>query len=456
VALSKDIIDRTLETKQGEVAYQIVEKLTDFGFDTWWVGGGVRDMALGGFPLDIDIATAATPDQVRALFSNTVGSTGEQFGSVIVRIKGLNMEVTTFREDDEVSDGRHPESVVFGKREQDAKRRDITINALYWNPISRELYDPFNGEADLKERLIRFIGDPGTRIRHDALRLLRVIRFRALLNGQYHPETYRALTEQAELVESLSGSRCLRELEKMLTGPHPDRAFEDLWETRILSFLIPELYACKGIAQPKDYHHEGDVWDHTMKALKAFLPEHGPDVRWATLFHDCGKAVTFETKERIRFDEHAPVSADLADTALHRLQATGHRMHKIHWLVAHHMMMGFFAEMTVERKSHWYFHPWFHELLQLFWLDIAGTDPQDYTLYGEILQDYHHFLDEHPRPPKQLLTGDEIMEILSLAPGEKVGEVIQALHEAQIRGEISRKSEAKAFIKKIARGMERG
>ncbi|OIO52998.1 hypothetical protein AUJ46_06260 [Candidatus Peregrinibacteria bacterium CG1_02_54_53] len=447
--LSKNIITKTLAEKQGEVAYRIVEQLTDQGFDTWWVGGSVREMLLGEIPVDIDIATEALPDQVRALFPNTVGSTGEQFGSVIVRIRGLNMEVTTFREDDEISDGRHPESVVFGKRKQDAARRDITINALYWNPISRELYDPFDGEADLSERLIRFIGDPTVRIRHDALRLLRVVRFRALIDGQYHPSTYRALQEQAQSVESLSGSRCLRELEKMLLGPHPDRAFEDLWETRILSYLIPELFACKGIAQPKDYHHEGDVWDHTMMALRGFLPEHGPDVRWATLFHDCGKAVTFETKERIRFDEHAPVSADLTDKALHRLQATGHRMRKIHWLVAHHMMMGFFAEMTVERKSHWYFHPWFHELLQLFWLDIAGTDPQDYTLYGEILQDYHHFLDEHPRPPKQLLTGDEIMEILSLTPGEKVGEVIQALHETQVRGEITKKSEAREFIQKM-------
>src|SRR3989339_340121 len=446
VPIAKDIAAKTLATKQGEVAYQIVEKLTDAGFDTWWVGGGVRDMALGGFPLDIDIATEALPDQVRSLFPNTVGSTGEQFGSVIVRIKGLNVEVTTFREDDEVSDGRHPESVVFGKREQDAKRRDITINALYWNPISREWYDPFNGEADLKERLIRFIGDPAVRIKHDALRLLRVVRFRALINGQYHPETYRALTAQAKNIETLSGSRALRELEKMLSGPHPDRAFEDLWETRILSDLIPELYACKGIAQPQEYHHEGDVWDHTMMALKAFLPEHGLDVRFALLFHDIGKAVTFKTKERIRFDEHAPVSADLADQALHRLQATGNRIRKVHWLIAHHMMMGFFAEMNAERKSHWYFHPWFHELLELFWLDIAGTDPQDYTLYGSILQDYNRFLNEHPRPPKQLLSGEEIMEILGLAPGEKVGQVIAALHEAQISGEVTKKSEAREFI----------
>lgn len=447
--LSKDIVNRTLSTKQGEVAYQIVEQLTDAGFDTWWVGGGVRDMAMGDIPKDIDIATEAVPDQVRSHFPNFVGSTGEQFGSVIVRIKGLNMEVTTFREDDAASDGRHPQSVTFGKRKEDAKRRDLTVNALYWNPISRELYDPFHGVEDLKEKLIRFIGEPAVRIKHDALRLLRAVRFRALIAGQYHPDTYRALSELAHLVESLSGNRCLRELEKMLIGPHPDRGFEDLWETRILSHLSPELYACKGIAQPKDYHHEGDVWDHTMQAIRSFLPEHGADVRFATLFHDVGKAVTFKTKERIRFDEHAPISADLADKALHRLQATGHRIRKIHWLIEHHMVMGSFADMNVKRKEHWYFHPWFFELLQLFWLDIAGTEPQDYTLYGSILQDYNRFLDAHPRPPKQLLSGEEIMAILSLAPGEKVGQVLAALHDAQMQGAVTRKSEAREFIRKM-------
>jgi len=453
MSLSKDIITATLATKEGENAYKIVETLTDAGYDTWWVGGGVRDMLLGRIPKDIDIATEALPDEVLKLLTNTVGSPGKDLGSVIVRLKGLNFEVTTFREDDEASDGRHPEAVVFGKRAQDAKRRDITINAIYFNPISREIYDPFHGEDDLTERLIRFIGEPGIRIKHDALRLLRVVRFRALLDGQYHPETYRALQELGKLTSGLSGARKLWEMEKMLLTPHPNRAFEDLWETRILEFIVPELYACKGIAQPKDYHHEGDVWDHTMQAIRSFLPEHAIDVRLAALFHDVGKATTFSLQERIRFDAHAPVSAKIASDVLKRLQCPVHRRNKVSWLIEHHMMMGFFKEMPVERKTHWYHHPWFHELTELFWLDIAGTDPQDYSLYGEILQDYHRFLDEHPRPAKQLLSGEEIMKILGLAPGEKVGQVIAALHDAQVRGEVSRKSEAREFIRKLSEGM---
>ncbi|MEK7590727.1 MAG: CCA tRNA nucleotidyltransferase [Patescibacteria group bacterium] len=454
MSLSKQIIDRTLESPHGTQAYHIVEKLADAGYDAWWVGGAVRDMLLGKVPKDIDIGTDAQPKDIAKHFPKTDAGSA-LLGSVRVPLRGHVFEVTTFREDDEASDGRHPESVVFGSREMDAKRRDITMNALYWNPISRELFDPFSGEKDLKEKLIRIVGEPGIRIKHDALRLLRVVRFRAQIEGQYHPDTYTALKVLAPLVEGLSGSRQLEELEKVLKGPHPDRALEDLWELRILERFLPELALCKGIPQPADYHHEGDVWEHMLRIMRAFRDEDGTDVRIAALFHDSGKAKTFSLKERIRFDHHATVSAELAEQALRRLQTPKKRIDKIVWLIKHHMMMGSFVEtqsgskpMSDERKAHWYFHPWFLELMALFWLDIAGTDPADFGLYNKIVQDYHLFLDKNPRPPVQLLTGDEVMDILGLAPGERVGEILFALHAAQIRGEITSKKEAIEYLKK--------
>ncbi|MDO8649530.1 MAG: CCA tRNA nucleotidyltransferase [Candidatus Peregrinibacteria bacterium] len=446
MSVSQHIIDDTLRTPQGEDAYTIVEKLTDAGFDTWWVGGCVRDMLLGRIPEDIDIATGALPEEVKVLFPKA-DMTAAPVGSVRIPLRKRSFEVTTFREDDAASNGRHPEAVVFGTREQDAKRRDITVNAMYWNPISRALFDPFDGEADLKERLIRFIGDPAIRIKHDALRMLRAVRFRATLHGQYHPETYRALQEQAPLVEILSGQRLREELEKMLLCPHPDRALEDLWELGILQRFLPELAECKGIPQPADYHHEGDVWDHTLMITRAFTAEHGIDTRLAALFHDCGKTKTFSLKERIRFDHHASISAELAAQALSRLQMPQRRREKICWVIEHHMMMGSFASMNDERKSHWYYHPWFPELLQVFWLDIAGTDPADFSLYEEIVADEQHFLDSHPRPPKPLLTGEDIMDALGIPPGEEVGKMLQTLYEAQIRGEIATKKEALARMK---------
>ncbi|MFA6522951.1 MAG: CCA tRNA nucleotidyltransferase [Candidatus Peribacteraceae bacterium] len=449
MALTKEIIAKTLATPMGERAYKVAETLFDAGFDTWWVGGAVRDMMLGTIPEDIDVATEALPEQICTLFKRC-DRTHTAFGSVRVPAGKELFEVTTFREDDEASDGRHPESVVFGKREKDAKRRDFTFNAIYWHPISGELYDPFHGEDDLKEKIVRFIGDPAIRIKHDALRMFRAVRFRAQIDGQYHPETYRALQELAETVEILSGSRQLEEVEKMLRCAHPNRAYEDLWELRTLTFFLPELYAMKGIPQPADYHHEGDVWEHTMKCIASFRPEDDDDVRLATLFHDTGKVETFSLKERIRFDRHATISSEIAEKALRRLQCPGKRIEKVSWIIKHHMMMSTFGELTDERKAHWYFHPYFRDLLRLFELDIAGTDPGNYHLYDSILKDYHAFLDRHPRPKKPLLTGQDVMEILGLQPGERVGELLKRLHDAQIRGEVTTKEEARVFLGKQA------
>jgi len=448
VSLSREITDRALASPQGDGAYRITEKLTDAGYDTWWVGGCVRDMLLGQVPQDIDIGTAAPPEAVCVLFPQA-DLKGKEFGSVHVLLGRRRFEVTTFREDDEASDGRRPETVAFGTREADARRRDFTVNALYFHPISRELYDPFGGEADLRELLLRFIGEPAIRIKHDALRLLRAVRFRAFLKGQYHPETYAALREQANMVEVLSGARIFEELTKILLGPRPAMALEDLRELGILSYVLPELTACKGVPQPTDYHHEGDVWEHILACARAFREEDCIDVRLAALFHDCGKVQTFSLKERIRFDHHASVSADIAAHALRRLQCTERRVEKITWLIQHHMMMGSFEKMPLERHGYWYYHPWFPELLQVMWLDIAGTDPADFSLYNKIVQLREQFLDHHPRPEKPFLSGEEVMEILGMQPGEKVGGVLKALHDAQIQRQITTKKEARDFLKRF-------
>ncbi|HVW67083.1 MAG TPA: CCA tRNA nucleotidyltransferase [Candidatus Peribacteraceae bacterium] len=446
--VAKDIIDRTLATPYGENAYKIVEMLTDKGFDAWWVGGAARDMLQGKIPTDIDIATSATPRDILAVFPKAT-VTPKALGSTRVPMKSDVFEVTTFREDDEKSDGRFPEAVVFSTREKDAARRDFTVNAMYFHPISRAFYDPFDGEADLREKLIRFIGDPAIRIKHDALRLLRAVRFRAQIDGQYHPDTYRALGEQAALVETLSGTRQLEELEKMLLTEHPSLALEDLWELHILEHFIPELHACKGVPQPAQYHHEGDVWNHLMSCLQAFRAEDGIDVRIAALFHDIGKVETFSLEERIRFDHHATMSSEITTGVLTRLQMPKKRIEKIAWLIKHHMMMGSFFDMPDERKTHWYYHPWFPELLQLFYLDAAGTTPTDLSLYEKIIDDYQHFLDKHPRPEKPLLSGNDIMAIRGVGSGEDVGKMIARLQVEQINGKVTTKKEAEEFIKSL-------
>lgn len=456
--LPRASVDALLATPYGEAAYHVVELLADAGYEAWWVGGGTRDLALGIAPKDIDIATSAQPDDIVRVFKDAKQDQ-LSLGGMRVKHGKFTFDVTTFREEGESSNARHPETVSFSTRENDVARRDFTVNAIYYQPVSRELYDPTSGLDDIEEKLVRFIGDPITRIKHDALRMLRAIRLRALMDGQYHPGTYAALHKNAELVTKLSGSRQLEELEKMLAGPKPSRALEDLWETDILEHMAQELYACKGIAQPADYHHEGDVWNHTLACADAFRPDDDADVRLAALFHDIGKVETFALARsarsgqdpRIRFDHHASVSADIASKLLKQWQAPSKRIEKIDWLIRHHMTMGF-AELSDERKAHWYYHPWFSELLRIFWLDIAGTEPSEFALYDAIVRDYHMFLDGHPRPPKQLMTGTEVMEILGLRPGEEVGKVLQALHNAQVRKEVNTKVEARSFVLGLAAG----
>ncbi|MCK5018604.1 MAG: CCA tRNA nucleotidyltransferase [Candidatus Peribacteraceae bacterium] len=447
--LSQTIIDRALQTPQGERAYGVCEILLDAGYEAWWVGGCVRDMFLEEVPDDIDIATNAEPAVISSLFPKS-DDTSAKLGSVIVSHKGETFEVTTFREDADASNGRKPESVVFTTREKDASRRDITINSLYWNPITSELFDPYDGEKDLNEKLIRIIGDPVIRISHDALRLLRVIRFRALVEGQYHPDTFIALHEKSKDIIILSGERRFKELQKMLIGPHPELAFEDLWETDILEHLIPELHACKGVAQPSEYHGIHDVWEHILSVLSSFTFDHEVDVRWAALFHDIGKPPTFTIEEdRIHFNDHASAGADMTRNILKRLQCPKKRIGKISWLIDHHMTMMTFTSLDNDRKAHWYYHPWFIELLQLFWLDASGINNPDFSLYDEIISDYNQYLDSHPLPPKPLLDGHDVMEILGIKPGEKIGEILHKLYAEQIAGNIKNKEDAKKYLESL-------
>ncbi len=446
--IHRDIIDRVLATPHGESAYKVIERILDSGHEAWWIGGAVRDMMLGVVPTEIDMATSALPADIAKLFPKSDMYAAE-LGTVIVSLGGHTFEITTFREDDAASDGRHPESVVFGTRENDAYRRDATMNAMYWNPVSSELFDPCNGETDLKEKLVRFIGDAETRIKHDALRILRMIRLRALIKGQYHPETYAALKKNCALVSELSGTRVLQELEKLLRVGKPSIGLEDWLETGVLQKLFPALDACKGVAQPQQYHHEGDVWEHLKACADASTEDFGPDVRLAGLFHDVGKATTFALNERIRFDHHAEASAAIIGKTFKKLQMPAERIRKLQWLIEHHMMMDVFQKLSDERKAHWYFHPWFQELLQLFWIDIQGTKPGDTTLYDFIIGDYNAFLNAHPRPEKPLLSGDDIMSLAGLTPGEDVGKAIRLLKDAQVRKEITTKEEAKKFLQKM-------
>jgi poly(A) polymerase len=205
---------------------------------------------------DVDVATDAPPDRVQALFPHTV-PVGVCFGVVLVVEGDVRTEVATFRQDGQYLDARRPESVTFGSARQDAQRRDFTLNALFYDPIEERIHDFVGGQADLEARVLRTVGDPRARFHEDALRLLRAVRFAARFDLTIEPATGEALREMAPRIQLVSAERIRDELVKIFTGPHPGTALRLLDVCGLLRFVLPEVAAGKGVAQPPNYHPKG-------------------------------------------------------------------------------------------------------------------------------------------------------------------------------------------------------
>ncbi|MBI2463338.1 CCA tRNA nucleotidyltransferase [Candidatus Peregrinibacteria bacterium] len=429
-----------------KTSIKLVKILQDAGYEAYWAGGCVRDMLLGKEPKDYDIVTNALPDDIEKIMSHTI-PIGKQFGVILAVENGHHFEVATFRSDSGYEDGRRPTAVLFTNAEEDAKRRDFTINGIFYNPISKKIYDYVGGQKDLKEKLIRFIGEPHKRIIEDHLRILRAIRMRNSLGFQYHPETYKAILKHAQLSDKVSSERIREELNKILEGQNIARAFEDLQETGVLKHILPEMEMTKGVPQPIEYHHEGDVWDHSLRAVESLPKDASLPLKWATLLHDIGKPETFALKERIRFDTHAEKGAEIAQKIMKRLKFSSNEMKRVQWLIIHHMIMVQLKEMPIGRRRHWFLHPYFHELMELFRADIAGTVPSEYGLYNEIDALYKASMKEMPKSPKPLLTGNDVMKELKLKPGKEIGKILEELREKQLAKELTTKKSALVWLR---------
>ncbi|PIR55447.1 phosphohydrolase [Candidatus Peregrinibacteria bacterium CG10_big_fil_rev_8_21_14_0_10_36_19] len=439
---------------------EIIEILKNAGHQAFWAGGCVRDMLIGIKPKDFDIVTSAKPDEIEALLDHTI-PIGKEYGVILSINNGHHFEIATFRSDSGYSDGRRPDAIEFTNAEEDAKRRDFTINAIFYDPLTEEIFDYVGGQKDMQDKLIRFIGEPEKRILEDHLRILRAVRFKNAYGMQYHPDTYQAIKKYVHLVEKVSPERIRDELNKMITGANPAQAFEELFEIGALEILMPELCKLKGLAQPLMYHQEGDVWDHSLRALSALtdeesdpnpLPATPPSIelKWATLMHDIGKFETFGADaERIRYDNHASVGANTAKNILQRLKFPKKSIERIVWLIEHHMMIVQLLEMPEGRRRHWFLNPGFEELLEVYRADSMGIVPLNLDLYHQLKKLYHHEIAELKLMPKQIITGEEVMEISGLKPGEKVGEILEQIREKQLSGEVKTPEDAKEFLKNI-------
>ena len=436
-------------------ALKIIKQLKKAGYEAYWAGGCVRDMLLSVKPKDFDIVTSAKPEEIEKVLERTI-PVGKEFGVNLAIQDGHHFEVATFRSDSGYSDGRRPDFVTFSSAKEDAFRRDFTINGMFYDPIKDKVIDYVGGQKDLEAKLIRFIGDPNERINEDHLRILRAVRFKNQLGFQYEPATYQALCVHAsQVIDKVSKERVGDELNKMLLTQNAAKAFEDMEDIGMLKILLPELQKMKGVAQPFQYHHEGDVWTHTMQAL-ASLPTTTPlPVRWATLLHDVGKTETFSLKERIRFDGHAGHSKKIAQEMLNRLRYPRRFIEEVCWLVEHHMMMVQLLEMPHGRRMRWFLDPWFLNLMEVFKADAQGTTPTDLKLYEKILTLYRESVENMPKEPEPLLKGEDIMKKLKLKPGKLVGEILTQLREKQLGGEITNTIQAHEWLENLENKSEK-
>ena len=424
-------------------AQEMVKILSNAGFKAYWAGGCVRDMIMGIEPLDYDIATNARPEQVMKLFKKTI-PVGASFGVVKVLYDDFEFEVATFRSDGAYIDGRRPEDVHFSTEKEDAFRRDFTINGIFYDPTYEKIIDYVNGQADIKNNIIRTINDPKDRFSEDRLRLIRAVRFAAGFQFEIEPYTYNTIKELADTIFQVSAERIRDELCKMLTGVHPANSIQLLDEVGMLKVILPEVTAMKGIKQPEEFHPEGDVWEHTMLMLKN-MSSPTPEMALGVLLHDVGKPPTFSIEDRIRFNNHCEIGARITEEIGDRLRLSKKQIEHISELVLHHLRFKDVQKMRESKLKRFLRLPNFAEHLELHRLDCLACHGNLNNL--EFCK--HKLLELKPEEikPKPLINGHNL-----IAMGYKAGplfkQILTLVEDAILEGQIRTHDDAVKFVQK--------
>jgi len=449
-----------------DFAISIVQALRQSGFQAYLVGGCVRDLLLGREPKDYDVATNATPEQVIGIFPETY-AVGAQFGVVLVPAPEGDVasnvstdaggdasrcvEVATFRSDIGYSDGRHPDEVRFsGDPREDVARRDFTINGMLLDPLSAQppgkVLDFVGGRKDLEAGIIRAIGDPARRFGEDKLRMLRAVRFAARFDYAIEPATFAAMQKLADQIAVVSRERVRDELTRMLTEGHARRAFLLLDAGGLLKHVLPEISAMKRVAQPAEFHPEGDVFVHTLLLLEN-LPNPSPlTLAWGALLHDVGKPPTFRVApDRIRFDSHVEVGVKMAEEICRRLRFSNDDTDQILALVDNHMRFGHVARMKESTLKKFLRMPAFDEHLALHRADCLASH-RNLSTYEFIQQKRAEIPPEKMRP-SPLVTGDDLIAV-GHAPGPRFREILSAVEDAQLEGRLPSRDAALEFVRR--------
>jgi len=428
-------------------AETIVRQLVQAGHIAVYAGGCVRDALLERAYPDVDIATSATPDQVQALFPKASDPQGKAFGVIRLRINEHVFEIATFRVDGPYLDGRRPSSVTFTTAEEDARRRDFTVNGMFFDPLKNEVLDYVQGRTDLAAKIIRAIGDPVARFREDRLRLFRALRFAVQLGFEIEPSTWKALVSLAPDSKVISPERVRDELVKIFISPHPARGLDLMHDSGLLAVWIPELLEMRGCAQSPEHHPEGDVWVHT-RLLLTHLKNPSPVLAFSALLHDVGKPRTSKTEPngRIRFFGHEGVGARMAEEILRRLRFSNDDIGAITACIANHMAFKDAPHMRVSTLKRMLARPTFSEELELHRIDCSSSHGQ--LDIHAFLQDKLSEFSQEEIKPKPLVTGHDLQE-LGAKPGPAMGKILHQLMDEQLEGKITDRTGALARAKEL-------
>lgn len=425
---------------------EIVEALAEAGFEAYPVGGCVRDLMLGRTPKDWDVTTSATPEEVQKLFPESVYE--NRFGTVAVKTGSADealkiVEVTTFREEGHYTDKRHPDVLTFAKTLlDDLKRRDFTMNAIALRYVSSgeyEIVDPHHGERDVRDRVIRAVGEASERFEEDALRLLRSVRLVTELgiSDGWHmeTETYAAVKQQAQLLSLVAAERVRDELVRVFLSKDAAQGVRLLEEVRLLLYVMPEVREGIGVEQAK--HHTFTVWEHGLRSLEyAVEQDYSLTVRMAAFLHDVGKPRTKAGEgEAATFYNHEVVGARMTQKLLERLRFPAQFVDDVVHLVRNHLFyynVGEVSEAGVRRLVRRVGVEYIDDLLHVREADRIGSGvPKAFPYKLRHLLYMIEKVRRDPLSPKMLkIDGTDIMRLCSLTPGPRVGFILSALMEA--------------------------
>ena len=429
-----------------QTAREIAARLRERNHVVYFAGGCVRDIVRGVTPKDFDIATDATPESVQEIFPRTY-AVGAHFGVIVVVENGFQFEVATFRSDDAYIDGRHPSAVHFSSPEEDAQRRDFTINGMFYDPVAEQVIDLVGGQADITAKLVRAIGEPAKRFAEDRLRMLRAVRFATALDYQIDNQTWEALVANAPSINQISAERIRDELVRIFLSPNRVRGWDLLDSSGLMRAILPELEAMKGVLQPEQFHPEGDVFVHTRLMLQLLPKQVSVPLVFAVLFHDVAKPVTATVDKtgRIRFNEHDRIGAQMTEAIMRRLRFSGAEIEATVEMVRQHMVFKDAPNMRVAKLKRFMARPTFEEELELHRVDCESSHRM-LDNYEFLLRKREEFANE-PIIPPPLVRGDDLIA-LGLKPGPRFGEILEAVETRQLEGTLRTRDEALNWVKR--------